>query len=64
MTTTALRDASKLWPCWPMAHAVIRERNRGWPGVGPSWRWLCSDIERDRPAGAEHRARLAETKEP
>lgn len=44
-----LRDVSELWPCWPIAHAVIGERNRGWSGVGPSWRWLCSDIDRDRP---------------
>lgn len=54
MTTAALRDASKLWPYWPMAHAVTRERDRRWPGVGSSWRWLCSDIERDRPARVAH----------
>jgi hypothetical protein len=47
-----MKNATKLFPCWRMAHAVIRERNRGWPGVGPPWRWLCSDIVRDRPAAA------------
>jgi len=58
VTSDHLLDASKLWPCWPMADAVIRERNRGWSGVGPPWTYLCSDIERDRPA-ADHHARLA-----
>lgn len=62
-----MRDASKLWPCWPMAHRVIRERDRGWPGLGPPWTWLCSDIARGRSRGesvvsgrAARRAEVAE----
>jgi hypothetical protein len=47
-----LPDASRRWPCWRIAGAVTRERNRGWPGVGPAWTYLCSDIVRDRPATA------------
>jgi hypothetical protein len=56
VSTNHLPDASKL--CWRMAHAVTRERDRGWSGVGPPWRYLCSDVERDRPA-SDHSARLA-----
>jgi hypothetical protein len=47
-----LPDASGLWPCRRMAGAVTRERDRGWPGFGPGWSWLCSDIVRDRPSPA------------
>lgn len=42
-------NASLLWPCWPMAHAVTRERGRGWPGGQVPWKVLCCDVVRDRP---------------
>ncbi len=44
-----LADATMLRPCRPLARHVTHERDRGWPGIGPPWRWLCSDIERDQP---------------
>lgn len=48
-----LPDASRLRPCWRMAHAVIRERGKGWPGGLVPWAVLCSDIERDHPKPAQ-----------
>jgi len=47
-----MRDATKVAVCRRLAGVVVRQRDKGWPGVGPAWRWLVSDIERDRPMTA------------